>query len=132
MLSTIGPYIVSALFRSLAFLPLWCLQRIGVFCGWVTWCLPGSYKRRAAENLKQAFPDSDDRLLRAAMLSVGTLFLEMPYWWVRRDDAALNKHITCDNWQQFDVAREAQGAAIPPCRFLAEFEKRMDGAHGII
>lgn len=104
MLSIIGPYIVSALFRSLAFLPLSCLQRIGLFCGWITWCLPGSYKRRAAENLKQAFPDSDKSLLRSAMLSVGTLFLEMPYWWVRRNDAQLNKLITCDNWHQFEAA----------------------------
>jgi KDO2-lipid IV(A) lauroyltransferase len=104
MLRIFGPLFASAVFRSLAFLPLSCLQRMGVFCGWLVWCLPGSYKRSAAANLKQAFPESDQTLLKAAMLSVGTIFLEMPYWWVRRNDIELNRQVYCADWEQFETA----------------------------
>lgn len=104
MLSFIGPLFASAIFKTLAWLPLSSLQRIGRFCGWITWILPGSYKKRAAENLKQAFPEATQKMQRQSILNVGTLFLEMPFWWVRRDDAELNKLIECDNWTQFDLA----------------------------
>ncbi len=104
MLSFIGPLFASAVFKTLAWLPLSALQRIGRFCGWITWVVPGSYKRRAAENLKQAFPDVTEEMQRRAILNVGTLFLEMPFWWVRRNDEELNKLLECDNWAQFDRA----------------------------
>lgn len=104
MLSFIGPLFASAVFKTLALLPLSSLQHIGRFCGWITWVLPGSYKRNAAKNLKQAFPDATEEMQRNAILNVGILFLEMPFWWIRRDDVALNKLIECDNWEQFDVA----------------------------
>lgn len=104
MLSFIGPLFASAVFKSLAWLPLTILQRVGRFCGWITWIIPGSYKNRAIENIKQAFPDAPEALQKRSILNVGMLFLEMPFWWVRRNDTALNKLIECDNWKQFDVA----------------------------
>lgn len=104
MLNKIGPFFATAVFKSIAFLPLVLVQRIGTMCGWLVWILPGSYKKMAAENLQQAFPGSDRRLLRSTMLSVGRLFLEMPYWWVRRDEVQLNAEVRCHDWKPFEVA----------------------------
>jgi len=104
MLNKIGPLLATLLFKLVGALPLGVLQALGWCAGWLTWRLPGRYKRRAAANLKQAFPDSTAQTLRAAMLSSGQLIYEMPFWWTRRDDAFLNTKVTCDNWYQFDEA----------------------------
>ncbi len=104
MLEKIGPPIITLIFKSLGALPLSVLQRLGIFFGWLAWCLPGSYKESARKNLQQAFLDSNPRVLRAAMMSVGQLMFEMPYWWTRRDERAMDAALQCDNWQQFDDA----------------------------
>jgi KDO2-lipid IV(A) lauroyltransferase len=104
MLNKFGPLLATLLFKLVGLLPLSVVQTLGWCAGWLTWRLPGRYKRRAAENLKQAFPDSTAQTLRAALLSSGQLIYEMPFWWTRRDDAFLNTKLTCDNWQQFDEA----------------------------
>jgi KDO2-lipid IV(A) lauroyltransferase len=104
MLNKIGPLLATLLFKLVGSLPLSVAQALGWCAGWLTWCLPGRYKRRAAENLKQAFPDATAQTLRAALLSSGQLIYEMPFWWTRRDDAFLNTKLACDNWQQFDEA----------------------------
>jgi KDO2-lipid IV(A) lauroyltransferase len=104
MLNKFGPPLATLLFKLVGLLPLSVVQTLGWCAGWLTWRLPGRYKRRAAENLKQAFPDSTAQTLRAALLSSGQLIYEMPFWWTRRDDAFLNTKLTCDNWQQFDEA----------------------------
>ena len=104
MLNKFLPVLATLLFKLVGSLPLVVVQTLGWGAGWIAWCLPGRYKRRAAENLKQAFPDSTEQTLRAAMLSSGQLIYEMPFWWTRRNDAFLNTKLACDNWQQFDEA----------------------------
>jgi KDO2-lipid IV(A) lauroyltransferase len=104
MLIKIGPLLATLLFKLVGALPLSIVQALGWCAGWLTWRLPGRYKRRAAENLKQAFPASTEHTLRAAMLSSGQLIFEMPFWWTRRVDAFLNTKVVCDNWHQFDEA----------------------------
>ena len=104
MINKIGPLFVSFVFRSLALLPLTLLQLLGLCCGWILWCIPGSYKARARENLFNAFPHADAQTLRSAMLSTGQLFFEMPYWWVRTNDRQLNRTVHSNNWKQFDEA----------------------------
>lgn len=104
MLNKFGPIFASAVFKCVAFLPLTFVQHIGKLCGWLVWILPGSYKRMAQANLQQAFPGSDRSLVRSAMLSVGQLFLEMPYWWVKRDSVLLNTKVHCHDWKPFEVA----------------------------
>jgi KDO2-lipid IV(A) lauroyltransferase len=69
------------------------LQYIGRACGWTLFSIPGRYKRRAKRNLAHAFPDLPETALKESMHALGQLFLEMPYWWVRRDDEALNKQV---------------------------------------
>ena len=98
------PVLATLLFKLVGSFPLIVVQALGWGAGWLAWCVPGRYKRRAAENLKQAFPESTGQTLRAAMLSSGQLIFEMPFWWTRRDDAFLNTKLACDNWQQFDEA----------------------------
>jgi KDO2-lipid IV(A) lauroyltransferase len=104
MLNKFGPLLATLLFKLVGALPLSVVQALGWCAGWLTWRLPGRYKRRAAANLKQAFPASTAQTLRAAMLSSGQLIYEMPFWWTRRNDAFLNTKVACDNWHQFDGA----------------------------
>ncbi|HBT32152.1 MAG TPA: lysophospholipid acyltransferase family protein [Pusillimonas sp.] len=100
----IRPYLASLLFAGVAALPLILVQRIGKVCGWVLSVVPGRYKRRAQTNLEHAFPHLPPIALKQSMIAVGQLFLEMPYWWVRRDDQALNKQVYCDDWKPFEKA----------------------------
>ena len=100
----LGPLLITALFRFLACLPLTLLQILGYGAGWLIWILPGSYKRRAAENLAIAMPDASPQILRASLISVGQLFFEMPYWHIRQDEAELAKQVQCDGWDAFAQA----------------------------
>ena len=100
----IGPAFATAVFRTVAALPLPVAQKIGRFFGWILWCLPGSYKRRAAQNLSQAIPGTSTASIRKAIIPVGQLFFEMPYWWVKRDDVSVNRYVDCDDWDQFKDA----------------------------
>ena len=104
MLNKIGPVLATLLFKLIGSLPLGVAQALGWCAGWLAWQLPSRYKRRAAQNLKQAFPESTANTLRAALLQSGQLIYEMPFWWTRRDHAFLNTKLACDNWQQFDDA----------------------------
>jgi KDO2-lipid IV(A) lauroyltransferase len=101
MLNKLGPACVTVLFRLLACLPLTLLQILGYCAGWLIWILPGSYKRRAAQNLAIAIPDASPQTLRASLINVGQLFFEMPYWHMRRDEAELVKQVQCDGWDEF-------------------------------
>jgi KDO2-lipid IV(A) lauroyltransferase len=122
MLEKIGPPIITLIFKSLGALPLTVLQRLGKFFGWLAWCLPGSYKESARKNLQQAFPEANPRMLRAAMMSVGQLMFEMPYWWTRRDERAMDATLQCDNWQQFDDAIRLNKGVIMLSPHLGCFE----------
>ncbi len=104
MFNKLGPLLITVLFRFLACLPLTALQILGYGAGWVLWILPGSYKRRAAENLAIALPEASPQILRASLISVGQLFLEMPYWHVRQGEAELVKQVQCDGWDAFQEA----------------------------
>lgn len=104
MLNKIAPWLATALFKSLGMLPLVVLQTLGAAAGWFAWIVPSRYKERARTNLKQAFPDATDRMLRSALISSGQLIFEMPFWWTRRNDTFLNTKLECDNWLQFQTA----------------------------
>lgn len=98
------PWLATCIFKSLAFLPLYVLQSMGKALGWLAWLIPGSFKRLSNTNFLNAFPEATPQMLRAAMLSVGQMFLEMPYWWVRRNDRALNRTVAPADWQLFEAA----------------------------
>jgi KDO2-lipid IV(A) lauroyltransferase len=111
MINKIGPLLVTALFKFLAFLPLTLLQIIGYGAGWLVWILPGSYKQRAKENLAIAIPEANEDMLRASLISVGQLFMEMPYWHMRPNETELAKQVKCDGWDEFESAL-AQGKGL--------------------
>ena len=104
MLKFIVPRLLTALFKSLGILPLTVLQLLGTCAGWLAWMLPGRYKERAWANLRQAFPEATPKTLRSAMLSNGQLMFEMPFWWTRRNETFIDNKLSCDNWEQFQLA----------------------------
>ena len=104
MSNRVMPLVASCVFRSLALLPLCVLQTLGQGAGWIAWLVAGSFKRRSNENFLRAFPQATLQMQRAAMLSVGQMFLEMPYWWVRRNDRALNRTVAPADWHLFEQA----------------------------
>lgn len=104
MLNKIGPLLVTVLFKTLAYLPLTVLQTIGYCAGWLVWILPGSYKRRAWENLRIAIPDATPEMLRASLINVGQLFIEMPYWHIRQDEQELARQVAFDGWEKIEQA----------------------------
>lgn len=104
ILNILGPILATAVFRFFACLPLTVLQVLGWGAGWLVWVLPSRYKRRSAENLAIALPEASPHVLRASLISAGQLFLEMPYWHMRRDEATLAKQVQCDGWDEFQAA----------------------------
>ncbi len=104
MTNRVLPWVATLLFNSLAFLPLAMLQSMGQAAGWIAWIVPGSFKRLSNANFAHAFPNASPQMLRGAMLSVGQMFLEMPYWWVRRNDHALNQTVAEADWHLFEEA----------------------------
>lgn len=111
MSNRVMPWVATCIFRSLAFFPLFVLQILGTGLGWIAWLVPGPFKRLSNENFLNAFPAASPKMLRGAMLSVGQMFLEMPYWWVRRDDRALNRTVAPAAWHLFEPALE-QGKGV--------------------
>lgn len=107
MTNRVMPWVATCIFRSLAVLPLSVLQTLGTGLGWIAWRIPGPFKRLSNENFINAFPNATPRMLLEAMLSVGQLFLEMPYWWVRRNDRVLNRSVAPAEWHLFEQALEA-------------------------
>jgi KDO2-lipid IV(A) lauroyltransferase len=85
-------------------MPLFVLQTLGTALGWFAWLIPGPFKRLSNENFLNAFPNATPQMLRGAMLSVGQMFLEMPYWWVRRNDRLLNRTVAPAQWHLFEEA----------------------------
>ena len=104
MSNRVMPWVATCIFRSLALMPLFLLQSLGIVLGWFAWLIPGPFKRLSNENFINAFPDATPRMLRGAMLSVGQMFLEMPYWWVRRNDRLLNRTVAAAQWHLFEEA----------------------------
>lgn len=104
MLHKIGLICVTVIFKALASLPLTVLQRIGYCAGWLLWILPGAYKQRAWVNMRRAMPDATPEMLRESLINVGQLFLEMPYWHLRRDEQALARQVQFDGWDNIEQA----------------------------
>ena len=112
MLNKIAAVALTFVFKLLGALPLSVMQTLGGCAGWLAWLLPSRYKQRAADNLKQAFPSADPKLLRSVMIHSGQLIYEMPFWWTRREGNYLDSMVSCDDWKQFDEALALQKGVI--------------------
>lgn len=93
-----------AIFKALGFLPLFVLQGIGTALGLLGALLPGSYKKRAYENMCLAYPDATPAMARLAMIELLKMFLELPYLWAGRNADKLDQIVHCDHWQLVDEA----------------------------
>jgi KDO2-lipid IV(A) lauroyltransferase len=92
------------IFKTLGLLPLSVLQVMGAALGMLGSVLPGSYKERAFENLRIAYPDATPAMDRAAMIQLLQMFLELPYLWAPRNAKKLKNIVQCDRWELIDTA----------------------------
>jgi Kdo2-lipid IVA lauroyltransferase/acyltransferase len=95
---------VKTLFRLFALLPLPVLHAVGAALGWLSFLASGTYRRRFAENARQA--GYRPAQVRAAVAEAGKLVAELPRLWFGRAVA-----IDWDGALLIDVAR-AQGRGI--------------------
>ena len=100
-----------AIVKALGFLPLFVLQGIGTALGTLGSVLPGTYKKRAYENLRRAYPDATPAMARLAMIELLKMFLELPYLWASRNAGKLDRIVQCDDWRLIDAAL-AQGKGL--------------------
>jgi KDO2-lipid IV(A) lauroyltransferase len=98
-------------FRALGLLPLSVLQGMGKGLGWLGSVMPGTYKKRAYENLRLAYPHASPAMADEAMVELLQMFLELPYLWAKRNSGKLDKIIRCDHWWMIDDAL-AQGKGV--------------------
>jgi KDO2-lipid IV(A) lauroyltransferase len=72
------------LFRVLSRCPLWFLHGIGAILGWITYWASPTYRRRFAENVRQAGIAPADA--RPAIAGAGRMVAELPFLWLRPAD----------------------------------------------
>ena len=96
--------IAYGIFKVLGFFPLSVLHAIGTKLGAIGLMLPGSYKRRAFENLRIAYPEATPAMNKAAMIELLKMFLELPYLWSKRNEVKLSRIVQCDRWHLIDEA----------------------------
>ncbi len=111
MASRFTTFFVFAVFRLLGLLPLFVLQKIGTFAGWIAWVMPGTYKRRAAQNIAFAYSDAPRALQKQSMQQVSQAFFELPYLWSPRNANHLQDLVVCDAWPLIDETL-AQGRGL--------------------
>jgi len=69
------------LFRALSRCPLWFLHGTGAVLGWLTYWASPTYRRRFADNVRQAgIPVAD---ARPAIAAAGRMVAELPFLWLR-------------------------------------------------
>lgn len=111
-----------AIFRGLGLLPLFVLQAIGTTLGFFGSVFSGTYKRRAFENLRLAYPDASPAMARQAMIELLQMFLELPYLWASRNAGKLDKIVQCDHWWMIDEALEQGKGVILISPHIGAFE----------
>lgn len=118
----LGAVIAYVLFKTLGFLPLFVLQGMGKALGLLGSVLPGTYKRRAYENLRLAYPDATPAMARMAMIQLLQMFLELPYLWAPRNVGKLGKIVQCDHWWMIDEALDRGKGVILISPHIGAFE----------
>ena len=110
------------IFKVLGFLPLFVLQAIGTALGILAAALPGTYKKRAYENLRLAYPNATPAMARLTMIELLKMFLELPYLWARRNAGKLDQIIQCDKWRMIDEALAQEKGLILISPHIGAFE----------
>jgi Kdo2-lipid IVA lauroyltransferase/acyltransferase len=93
------------LFRWLARRPLWFLHAVGAALGWATYWASPSYRRRFAENARQAGVRAAEA--RPAIAAAGRMVAEAPFLWLRPADQPIGPQL---HWQGRELIEAAFGA----------------------
>ncbi len=82
--------------------PLWLLHAVGAAVGWLTYGLSPTYRRRFAANA--ALAGVPPALSRRAIGEAGRLLLELPYLWLRPQQAKLSPPVPWEDDGLVDAA----------------------------
>ncbi|KAF0814723.1 Lipid A biosynthesis lauroyltransferase [Andreprevotia sp. IGB-42] len=96
------------LLRPFAWLPLWFFHAAGTLLGWLAWLLDSAYRRRLADNLRQANLAKSgrdyNRLLRASVGEQGRAAAEMMVHWLRPAEKVAQLVVERNGWEHVDAA----------------------------
>lgn len=106
------------LFKLLSFLPLPILHLLGKSIGWLTYLLPGTYKKRLRENMTRA--GHQQHLARAVGESGKSMF-ELPFVWCASPKRVL-RTARIENWALAQAALDAKTGVIFLTPHLGCFE----------
>jgi len=95
---------MSSLLRWLSRRPLWLLHAWGAWLGRLTHALSPSYRRRFADNARQAGVPAS--ALRPAIAEAGRLVAELPFLWLRPAGEPIGPSL---QWTGLDAVAAAQG-----------------------
>jgi Kdo2-lipid IVA lauroyltransferase/acyltransferase len=100
----LGSHFASAVFWLMGAVPLGALHVVGRFFGYLMWVLPGSFKDRALKNIRLVVPANQAVTgVKASLVHVATLFLEMPYWWsAKHVEQRMADQIRDHDWSEID------------------------------
>jgi KDO2-lipid IV(A) lauroyltransferase len=91
-----------SLFRWLARRPLWFLHAVGAALGWITYGASPTYRRRFAENARQAgFTPAQ---ARPAVAAAGRMVAELPFLWMRPASEPIGTRL---EWEGAELATAA-------------------------
>lgn len=96
---------VTTLFRLLARVPLPLMQGIGVALGWIVWWSSPTYRRHFKANVRAAGLAWSQA--RAAVGAMGAMVAELPWVWMRPNDASLERLIRWQGEEHFEQAMQA-------------------------
>ena len=98
-----------SLFRWLARRPLWFLHALGAGLGWLTYAASPTYRRRVAENARQAgFTPAQ---ARPAVAAAGRMVAELPFLWMRPAGEPIRPAVAWDGADLVATAH-AQGRGV--------------------
>ena len=108
------------LFRLLARFPLPLLHAAGVFAGWLTWILSGSYRRRLHAHAAQAGVPAAQA--RAAVGHTGRMVAELPLMWARAHTQPLGGRVRWEGVEHIEAALAAGRGLLLLTPHLGSFE----------
>ncbi|QDQ27115.1 lysophospholipid acyltransferase family protein [Chitinimonas arctica] len=113
---------LTLLLKLLARCPLFLLHAAGSLAGVLVWLLDGNYRRRLADNLRQANLPDYTYLLADSISQHGKGALELLLAWGRPADAVSRLVRQCEGWQHVEAAIAAQQSILFVTPHLGGFD----------
>lgn len=109
-----------SLFRFLSRRPLWFAHALGAVLGWITYAASPSYRRRFADNVRQA--GIAPRAARPAIAAAGRMVAEMPSLWLRPAGAPVARVLRWTGRELIDEAMHARRGIVFLTPHMGSFE----------